>query len=177
MTLCRDLPPSPVPTREPDFRQLLSLFCFHLRSGSHGRSWGKGRSRSIRDSGAVREASRQRRMVVSDPAVYCFARDNLPKPASAQRSKPGRTLRQRVQRDCALALVVSPAVSASCPFQLCRTVSHSLDAIMGRSACPVNGWPAPFAAPPPLSASGSRVAVPLSVTGHFIPPGLSMPAS
>ena len=35
-----------------------------------------------------------------------------------------------------------------CLFPFAARFSHNLDAIMGRSACPVNGWPAPFAAPP-----------------------------
>ena len=43
-----------------------------------------------------------------------------------------------------------------CPFPFAARFSHNLDAIMGRSACPVNGWPAPFAAPP-----GGRLAAPV----------------
>lgn len=39
---------------------------------------------------------------------------------------------------------------SNCCVRSCvwRTGSHNLDAIIGRSPCPVNGWPAPFAAPP-----------------------------
>lgn len=53
-------------------------------------------------------------------------------------------------------MVKSLAVFIPLSVPLFRAVSHNLDAIMGQAACLVNGWPAPFAAPP-----GGRLAAPV----------------
>ena len=94
----------------------------------------------------------------------------------AHRSKAGRTFRRGTPRDCRLARPYPAVFRNPCPFPFAARFSHNLDAIMGRSAVPVNGA-GPLHSPPSLRSVGSRVGRSPAVTGPFIPPGLSMPAS